>query len=117
MKFAQFAFIGMLMVTDQAISKDCSYGPNTCLQGYVWREATKNDLVCVEPDVRKQTAIDNFKAAERRQKNGGAFGRDTCLSGYVWREAFPGDVVCVRPEMREQAALDNSLATKRKACW
>ena len=28
------------------------FGPKTCANGYVWREATANDYVCVTPDIR-----------------------------------------------------------------
>ena len=40
------------------------YGPDTCKQGYVWREAT-GDYVCVEPSVRGQAALDNRQAQYR----------------------------------------------------
>ncbi|HSN88832.1 MAG TPA: toll/interleukin-1 receptor domain-containing protein [Thermoanaerobaculia bacterium] len=90
------------------------YGRNTCKQGFVWREARQEDLVCVTPDIRKQTAEDNLQADARRDPAGGPYGPDTCLSGYVWREAFDGDVVCVTPATRDQALLDNSKANERR---
>lgn len=96
--------------------KDCTYGPNTCSDGFVWRRAVPSDTVCVTPEVRTQTHIDNAKASERRNPNGGRYGPNTCLRGYVWRKAFPGDVVCVKPQARSQAAQDNSQANARKAC-
>jgi len=96
--------------------KDCTYGPNTCSDGFVWRRAVPSDTVCVTPEVRTQTHIDNAKAGERRNPKGGRRGPNTCLSGYVWRKAFPGDVVCVKPRARSQAAQDNSQANARKAC-
>jgi len=53
-----------------------AYGPNTCKPGYVWREARtplqvvlgkpSADLVCVTPEERARTAIDNNLANERR---------------------------------------------------
>ncbi|SOD22142.1 hypothetical protein SAMN06297164_3366 [Nitrosomonas ureae] len=95
---------------------NCSYGPDTCVQGFVWREAGSNDHVCVTPQVRDQTRADNAQANARRSPNGGLYGPDTCLSGYVWREAFPGDHVCVTPETRTQAAEDNTHASARDAC-
>jgi len=94
----------------------CEYGRDTCVTGYVWREARQKDFVCVTPEVREQTRIDNEQAAQRRNPGGGAYGPNTCLSGYVWREAFPGDVVCVTPQTRAQAAQDNSQAAFRKSC-
>jgi len=90
------------------------YGPYTCLNGFVWREAVPKDYVCVTPDVRTQTKQDNALAPSRRSPNGGPFGPDTCLQGYVWREAVTNDHVCVPPATREQARSDNALAASRR---
>jgi hypothetical protein len=90
------------------------HGPDTCKNGFVWREARPGDHVCVTPQTRSQTAADNRMAASRRSPNGGPYGPDTCKQGYVWREAFPGDLVCVPPQTRAQAAEDNSLAASRR---
>src|SRR6266496_67455 len=58
------------------------YGPETCKDGYVWREACgPNDHVCVTSATRTQAAKDNSQAAVRRQSDGGAYGRDTCRHG------------------------------------
>jgi hypothetical protein len=89
--------------------------PDTCLQGYVWREAVPGDHVCVTPETRAQAAQDNSLAASRRSPTGGAYGPDTCLQGYVWRGAVPSDHVCVTGETRAQTAEDNSLAASRRA--
>lgn len=67
-----------------------------CAQGYVWREATAADHVCVTPQSRAQTLDDN-KHAER----------ENCKPGHVWREAFSGDHVCVSPETRARVADEN----------
>lgn len=96
--------------------RDCTYGPDTCIRGFVWRDAAPNDHVCVEPDVRERARVDNSQAAARRSATGRPFGPNTCFSGYVWREAFAGDVVCVTPQTRSQAARDNRQANSRKAC-
>lgn len=96
------------------VSATC-YGPDACLQGWVWREANPADHVCVTPDVRTQTAQDKAAAASRVNPNGGAFGPDTCLQGYVWREAYTNDHVCVVPATRTQAANDNAQAGDRVA--
>jgi hypothetical protein len=40
--------------------------PDTCRQGYVGREATPSDLVCVTPDTRTQAKDDNSQATTRR---------------------------------------------------
>jgi hypothetical protein len=91
------------------------YASETCLEGYVWREAFPNDYVCVTPETRAQAANDNRQAAARRQPGGGAFGPDTCRQGYVWREARPEDHVCVAPETRAQTLTDNAQAAARRS--
>lgn len=91
------------------------YGPDTCLQGFVWREAGPGDNVCVTPDVRSSTAAQNQAAAQNKEPNGGAYGPATCKQGFVWREAFGGDTVCVTPAVRSAAAADNAAAASRKA--
>jgi beta-lactam-binding protein with PASTA domain len=88
--------------------------PDTCAPGFVWREASPQDHVCVTPDVRSQTAIQNSLALSRRA-GFGPYGPDTCLQGFVWRDAFPGDHVCVEGSVRDQAANDNRLAASRLA--
>lgn len=92
----------------------CDYGPDTCLPGYVWREASPTDHVCVTRATRDQARIDNGLADQRRSPTGGAYGPDTCLPGFVWRDAFPGDHVCVPGATRTQAAADNSQASARR---
>jgi hypothetical protein len=85
----------------------------TCKPGYVWREASTSDYVCVTGATREQTRNDNALAAERRSPDGGAYGPDTCKFGYVWREAFPGDRVCTTGDVRSQAQADNQEAENR----
>jgi hypothetical protein len=91
------------------------FGPDTCVSGFVWREAFPGDHVCVAPAVRTQSATDNQLAPRRRLPGGGEFGPDTCRSGFVWREARPADHVCVTPQTREQTANDNRAAASRVA--
>jgi len=88
---------------------------DACIQGFVWREASSVDHVCVTPQTRTETAADNAAALSRVNPNGGPFGKFTCLQGFVWREAFNGDTVCVTPATRTQAAADNAEAAKRVA--
>jgi hypothetical protein len=47
----------------------CRHCPDTCKQGFVWREAFGGDTVCVTPAVRQQAANDNAAAASRKQAN------------------------------------------------
>jgi hypothetical protein len=91
------------------------YGPDTCKNGYVWREAISSDHVCVTPQTRSATAYENSLARSRVEPNSGAFGPNTCRQGYVWRQAFSTDAVCVTPASRDRAASDNASAEQRKA--
>jgi hypothetical protein len=97
------------------ISQNLPYGPDTCKQGYVWRDAYPGDHACVPPLSREEAAADNRMAAQRRQPGGGPYGPDTCRQGWVWREARPGDVVCVSPDVRARTAQENRLAPERRA--
>jgi hypothetical protein len=90
------------------------HGPLTCLDGYVWRQATPRDHVCVTPEVRAQTARDNALAETRRGARAGTFGPDLCVPGYVWREAVRGDHVCVTPATWQQVHDDNLTAGARR---
>jgi hypothetical protein len=105
---------GALLTGVQSASA-ADYGPDTCLQGYVWREATAGDHVCVTPGTRQQAADDNVQASARRSPTGGAYGPDTCLQGYVWRETTSTDHVCVTPSTRSQTSDDNRQASARRA--
>jgi hypothetical protein len=104
--------LGSALVAAPALAQP--YDPETCRDGYVWRDAFPGDHVCVTPQTRTQTAQDNSQANARRQP-GGAYGPDTCRPGYVWREARPEDHVCVTPETRAAVASDNSEAAARRA--
>lgn len=110
--FRSLAGAVMLLSSLNLVSATC-YGPNTCQEGYVWRQANPSDYVCVTPAVRTQTAQDNAAAASRIDPNGGPYGPNTCLNGYVWREAFTNDQVCVLPATRAEAATDNAQAADR----
>jgi hypothetical protein len=108
--FAAFAGItGQSTATAEPL-----YGPETCIQGFVWREARPGDSVCVPPPTRARTLQENATAADRWDPNG-AYGPHTCLPGLVWREAFDGDSVCVTPDIRQDAWNDNAAAASRKA--
>ena len=91
------------------------YGPDTCKQGFVWREAIQNDHVCVRPKSREAAGNDNSNAISRRLPNGGASGPDTCKQGFVWREVVPSDHVCVSPLVREQTRIENTQFAQNRA--
>ncbi|MFI9508913.1 hypothetical protein [Nocardia sp. NPDC052566] len=84
------------------------YGPYTCAQGYVWRDAFDGDLVCVTPADRDIAHTENAQAVSHRSPTGGAYGPDTCNQGYVWRETRPSDHVCVEPGRRDRARVQNT---------
>jgi hypothetical protein len=112
---AALAALGGIGTQATAFADPLPYGPDTCNQGFVWREAGPGDVVCVSPAVRDSTAQQNQAAAQNVEPNGGAYGPNTCKQGFVWREAFSGDTACVTPGIRSQAASDNASAASRKA--
>lgn len=106
--------LGVLLCLVPPVARAAAPHPDTCIEGYVWREAYPDDHVCVTPAAREQAAADNRLALTRREPHGGAYGPDTCKPGFVWREARSGDHVCVTPAVREQTARDNALARARR---
>jgi hypothetical protein len=97
-------------------ARNCTYGPDTCTDGFVWREVNPSDHTCVTPNIREQVKRDNQAAGSRRRPGGGPYGPDTCRDGFVWRDAISGDHVCVTPAQREQAKQDNHWRSIRAAC-
>jgi hypothetical protein len=90
------------------------YGPDTCINGYVWREARPGDTVCVTPGTRDQVAAENANAGANKDPSQ-AYGPESCSQGYVWRQAFDGDTKCVTPGVRTTTLADNAAAGSRKA--
>jgi hypothetical protein len=113
MKKLLIAAAGIAALVLPAAAGAADYGPATCLNGYVWREAFPGDVVCVTPATRARAAQDNAAAASRRDPNAG-YGPYGCQSGYVWREARVSDLVCVTPNIRDQAKADNAAAASRR---
>jgi MmpS family membrane protein len=95
-----------------AFADPLPYGPDTCIQGYVWRNARDGDTVCVTPAVRDRTAAENANPNANKDPNG-ANGPQSCKQGFVWREAFDGDTICVTPDERAQTKADNAAAESR----
>lgn len=105
--------ISLAMAYFPISSDTLPYGPDTCISGFVWREATAEDHVCVVPEVRTKARRDNAQARYRVSLTDHTYGPDTCRQGYVWREATPEDHVCVPPSVREQVRHDNAVAQSR----
>lgn len=82
--------------------------PTYCMPGFVWRQATGDDRVCVRPDRRRDVAQETADAPSHTRSNG------FCEDGYVWREAVAADRVCVRPNRRRIAKDENTLAKSRR---
>jgi hypothetical protein len=82
---------------------------SACQDGYVWREVTAFDHVCVTPEQHDQVASDNSQAGSHINSDG------SCISGYIWRAAFGGDHICVTPDERDQVASDNKQELSRVA--
>lgn len=90
------------------------YGPDTCISGFVWREARGGDTVCVTPAERDAVAQQNANPGTNKDPNAGS-GPQGCSQGYVWREAFDGDTICVTPTFRKEMRDANAAANSRKA--
>jgi hypothetical protein len=99
-----------------------AHGPDTCKDGFVWREAFGNDHVCVTRPEKDKAAAENHDAPGRVQP-GGSSGPDTCKSPFVWREADrfgPAaaqgkDHVCVPAPRRDEVWAENKAAVGNKA--
>jgi hypothetical protein len=87
------------------------YGPASCRQGFVWRNAFDGDTVCVTP--ARHTQVQNENASAGSTRAGG--GANTCKNGFVWREARSSDLVCVTPQSRAQVKSENGTAWDRVA--
>jgi hypothetical protein len=90
------------------------YGPASCRQGFVWRNAFDGDAVCVTPARKDQVQGENANAGST-SAGSGPYGPNTCKSGFVWRAARASDLVCVTVQSRAQAKLENDTAWDRVA--
>lgn len=119
MQFTSAGFTGTYAYCDSSVAAGPWNGTrgaasasvqSACASGYVWREASASDHVCVTPDSRLQVRRENHFASQYVNPNG-IYGANTCVSGYVWREAYSGDVVCVTPARRTQVRQENAEAS------
>ena len=109
------AVVGGAIINNQQQNQqnNLPYGPDTCKQGFVWREAHPQDHVCVTAQSRTLVAQENANAGLYVDPNGN-YGPNSCKQGYVWREAYQGDVVCVTPQRRNQVKQENLDADSHK---
>lgn len=103
--FKQFSLPVVFALTATGIvGITSSVSANQCIPGFVWREASPTDLVCVIPAQRDQAVDDNAAAASRIAP---------CRPGFVLRDATPGDQVCVTPAARDEASRERDLNLDR----
>ncbi|MGO8368330.1 peptidoglycan-binding protein [Rhizobium ruizarguesonis] len=95
-----------------ALGQGIQYGVETCLPGFVWREAKEGDTVCVPPQSRARALQDNADSEPSRTSNSST--PPSCREGAVFRAAFPGDAVCVEPSVRTETREENRLDQSRK---
>src|ERR1700744_2607730 len=67
---AILAGAGAIAASAAAAADTLPYGPDTCIQGLVWRGAVPSDHVCVDPEIHARTMQENADAAGRRNPNG-----------------------------------------------
>ena len=72
-----------------------------CPPGSAWRNAGRQDWLCVDPDEARRVAWENRNGAAKAVR--GADGSYACPAGLVTRGAFKDDDVCVDP--RRQALV------------
>jgi len=77
-----------------------------CVPGFVWREATKWDRVCVLPAARDRVAAENRIAPSLREGR----GNNQCNLPYFARSAVAGDTACVALQARALAVSENEAA-------
>ena len=92
------------------LGQSLPYGPETCKNGYVWREGAQADLVCVTPESRTRALKDNAVVATRSS----ALAAPVCGAGLVLRQAFAGDLVCVDAKTAADTVEENRLDQSRK---
>jgi hypothetical protein len=93
----------------QAFGVPSDLTPETCAEGFVWREATPADKVCVTRSRQREVARANRSGSRLL----------TCPSGQVHREAVAarpgdgGDRLCVSPAERNLVREENAAAYSR----
>ena len=89
---------GTLLATLRAGRPTYVAGGWVCPPGFAWRNAGKQDWLCVDPAEARRIALENQQAAAKAVR--GPDGSYTCPDGLVRREASGDDRVCVAPARR-----------------
>jgi hypothetical protein len=69
-----------------------------CPPGFAWRNAGRQDWLCVDPNEARRIAWENETGAAKAVR--GTDGTYGCPSGLVRRDASSDDSVCVNPARR-----------------
>ena len=103
------ALIVLAMLNGKRAAPDVTIETAGCRPGFVWRQASPDDAVCVGFLSRDRIALENRLAASRRASDAA-----TCRYGLVWREAFADDTTCVTPWARKAVRIENALAAAQQ---
>ncbi|KAF2244167.1 hypothetical protein BU26DRAFT_608632 [Trematosphaeria pertusa] len=105
--FQVFLLLSSLLSTS-LVTAGGDYGPDICLEGFVWREATPDDHVCVKPSSRDAATWDNSQQASRQNADG------TCKGKWVKRRATASDTACVSRTRKIFTNFDNAAGPDRR---
>jgi hypothetical protein len=98
-------------------------GCQTCKKYHVFRDAFRNDKVCVETGIKvnrqyeNQFASQNVDPACRANPSSCPYGKDQCKQGFVWRDCVPGDHVCVTASSRAHCQQENRAHRSNTVIW
>ena len=91
--------VGTLLTQSRANRPNYVTGGWICPPGFAWRNAGKQDWLCVDPVEARRIAWENQHAPQNWIR--AADGSYGCRAGMVPRDAFKGDHVCVAPPRHE----------------
>jgi hypothetical protein len=91
--------LGNLLLPVRADRPRYVSGGWVCPPGFAWRNAGRQDWLCVDPREARRVAWENQTAAANRMQ--ATDGSVACRPGLVRRDAFKNDDVCVDPARRQ----------------
>jgi hypothetical protein len=104
---ASLPAVASLLTTGRAGRPSYVTGGWVCPRGFAWRNAGKQDWLCVDPAEARRIAWENQHAPQNWVRSpDGSYG---CRPGFVPRDAFKNDHVCVDPA-RHQLVQEMNLA-------
>jgi hypothetical protein len=100
---------------EATVTIDLPYGPDTCKLGFVWRDGTQNDRICVTPERRQKVADDFNTARTRTQPRSGNPMLDVggeCLP--VLKSSGETVIVCVDQKEADLLKQENANPTANR---